>query len=324
MIHYLDDFLFVGSNNSNHCQQALYTFFNLCSRLGVPIAEDKTEGPQEVICFLGLEIDTVNMLIKVPMEKVHEIVTRISDMLSGQKTTLKAMQSLLGILNFACRAIAPGRTFCRRMINATIGLTKPFHHLRLTADIRADLLMWLQFFKSFNGISMFRDQFWVTSEHENLFTDSSAKQGNGFGAYYNGSWTYASWPQWWFEQGYTDDITVLECFPILVATFIWGNRLANKKILFHSDNQSVVAIINSMTSKSHNILTLLRIFVLRCLQLNILFKEVHIPGNVNILTDSLSRLQLDKFRQLAPQADSRETYFPTWLWSIFTVKLEDC
>jgi uncharacterized membrane protein len=33
-------------------------------------------------------------------------------------------------------------------------------------------------------------------------------------------------------------------FPIVVAINIWGASLKNKKILFHNDNQAVVAILN--------------------------------------------------------------------------------
>lgn len=42
------------------------------------------------------------------------------------------MQSLLGTLNFACRVIAPGRAFCRRLIASTIGVKKPFHKIRMS------------------------------------------------------------------------------------------------------------------------------------------------------------------------------------------------
>ncbi|KAJ8308242.1 hypothetical protein KUTeg_013116 [Tegillarca granosa] len=51
--------------------------------------------------------------------------------ITEKKTNLKSMQSLIGSLNFACKVVSPGRTFCRRLINSTIGLSKPFHHIRI-------------------------------------------------------------------------------------------------------------------------------------------------------------------------------------------------
>jgi hypothetical protein len=37
---------------------------------GVPLADDKTVEPTKVLVFLGIEIDTINMVMKLPQEKV--------------------------------------------------------------------------------------------------------------------------------------------------------------------------------------------------------------------------------------------------------------
>jgi hypothetical protein len=49
------------------------TFIEVCSQLGVPIADDKTDGPSTRITYLGLLIDTEKMLIQIPEEKVQEL-----------------------------------------------------------------------------------------------------------------------------------------------------------------------------------------------------------------------------------------------------------
>ena len=223
------------------------------------------------------------------MPKIKEITQKIEDLLAHAKCTPKQMQSLIGSLNFACRAITPGRPFCRRLINATCGLTKQHHHLRITTDMRKDLDLWLQFFRDFNGISVFHDRFWVSNEDMQLFTDSAG--GTGFGAYFAGKWAYGSWPQSWVEQGIVDDITVLELFPLLVSLHTWGEHLRNKKILFRVDNFAVVHIVNSITLKSDRVMSILRAFTLQCLKLNIAVKAQHVSGCLNWVADSLSRLQ---------------------------------
>ena len=114
---------------------------------------------------------------------------------------------------------------------------------------------------------------------------------------------YGVWPEEWHAQGITADITVLELFPVLVSLVVWGSCLRNKKILFHCDNQSVVHILNTMTSKSDKIMVLVRALTLQCLQHNMVIRGVHIEGRTNILTDSLSRLQVQKFLRLAPNAE---------------------
>ena len=115
----------------------------------------------------------------------------------------------------------------------------------------------------------------------------------------------------------TRDITVLELFHILVSLCLWDNELCNKKILFHCDNAVVVYAVNTMTSKSDMVMTLLSAITLKCLLLNIVVKAEHIPGKFNI-TDSRSRLQIDKFRQLAPQAEKESEVIPSQVWDIFS------
>ncbi|MES9905170.1 MAG: reverse transcriptase domain-containing protein, partial [Sedimenticola sp.] len=172
IVHYLDDYLGAGRPNSEDCQHVMDIFAYHCAKLGVPLAEDKCEGPQTKIVFLGLELDSVRMQVRVPIDKVHVLCEQILDTLQHRSIQLKPLQSLIGSLNFMCRAISPGRPFCRRLINATCGLVKPHHHLRITKGMRQDLEMWLLFFQAFNGISIFQDQFWTSNADFSLYTDS--------------------------------------------------------------------------------------------------------------------------------------------------------
>ena len=315
ILHYLDDSL-GGDKTAEKCKCLMELVKNILSHLNVPIAEDKTEGPVTVLTFLGLELDSDEMVVRIPHDKIIEIKNKINAILNRKKCTLREMQSLIGSLNFACRAIAPGRPFCRRLIDSICGLTKPHHYLRVGSHIRLDLTMWLNFFENFNGVSVFHDRFWVSNEEVQLFTDSSGCF--GFGIYFCDQWSCAAWPKLWHETGLTTDITVLELFPIVVAIEIWGSELKNKKIKFFCDNMSVVHIINKMSSKSVVVMKLIRYLTLLCLKFNIVVKSSHIEGKRNQICDALSRFQWTKFRLLAPKADKSPREVPSHLWEICT------
>lgn len=321
LLHYLDDFL-GGDKTKSSCNFALQTFRDTMLELGVPLAEEKTEGPTEVLVFLGLELDSNHMLVRIPASKIQELIQKIEEVLLHPKTTLKKMQSLIGSLNFCCRAITIGRPFIRRMINATCGLTKPHHHIRIKKEVRLDLSMWLLFLQNFNGISVFHDRFWASNTDVQLFTDSAAGKNLGFGIFFQGHWSHAKWPEDWHKSGITADITVLELFPILAALYIWGTDLINKKIKFNCDNQAVVHILNKLTSKSETVMCLIRVLTLRCLKLNILIKACHVPGHQNEICDALSRFQLNRFRKIAPDADRYPCPVPHFLWKIFNTELD--
>jgi hypothetical protein len=73
ILHYLDDFLFGGETNTSTCKETPDTFKDICSVWGVPLAEDKTVEPVEVLTFLGIEFDTIRMELRLPKEKLFAI-----------------------------------------------------------------------------------------------------------------------------------------------------------------------------------------------------------------------------------------------------------
>jgi hypothetical protein len=57
-------------------------------------------------------------------------------------------------------------------------------------------------------------------------------------------------------------IAVKELFPIVIALELWGRFIKNSKILFLSDNQAVVDIINKESCKNKTLMILIRRLVL--------------------------------------------------------------
>ena len=74
--------------------------------------------------------------------------------------------------------------------------------------------------------------------------------------------------------------------------------MANKRIIFFSDNAAVVDIVDKQTSRHKDIMVLLRDLVLSCLRHNILFQARHIPGLQNSSADYLSRSQVVNFKDI--------------------------
>ena len=173
IVHYLDDFLFLGRGGTCQCADLLHTFKVICNDLGIPLADEKTISPTTRLTFLGVEIDTSDMTLRLPSDKLDELLQKISFVLKSKKVTLREMQSLLGSLNFACRVVVPGRAFCRRLIDSTIGLNKPHYRIRITSNIKADLLMWKSFLKNFNGLTLMPDRLWTSNEALEFYTDSA-------------------------------------------------------------------------------------------------------------------------------------------------------
>jgi hypothetical protein len=138
------------------------------------------------------------------------------------------------------------------------------------------------------------DDTWSNNHKLNLYTDAFGAI--GFGALFGHEWCYGKWPENWLKYS----IAMLEFYPIVFSLCLWSHRMSNQCVHFFTDNESLVSVINKQTSKDSDLMTFVHTMVLICLQNNILFKAKHIAGSRNVLADSLSRFQVQKFLQLAP------------------------
>ena len=155
IVHYLDDFMFIGPQDSGSCQELLQAFQDMAAQFGVPLAEEKTCTPVTSLEFLGICIDTCKMEFRLPEAKLVKLNSLLASFLARKKVRLKEMQSLLGVLAFAGRIMPVGRIFSRRLYLAIAGLKSPFAHVRLTTSIKADLMVWARFLETYNGRSFF-------------------------------------------------------------------------------------------------------------------------------------------------------------------------
>ena len=116
-VHLLNDFLLVGLPTLSICEGQLTLFLQFLDHVKVPIKPEKTIFPTTVLICLGLELDTDTMEIRLPLDKLHKLRDKINYAKNRQKLTLQELQSLIGLLNFACTVVPPGRTFLRRLID---------------------------------------------------------------------------------------------------------------------------------------------------------------------------------------------------------------
>lgn len=313
LMHYLDDYFTVGPPLSPLCASQVNIMVNTADRLGIPLAPDKLEGPTSRLVFLGILIDSNLMECSLPPDKLSELVTELHTWSSRKKCIKRELLSLIGKLNFACRIIPAGRIFLRRLIDLSTTARLPHHHISLNAEARRDVAWWLKYLPLWNGRAIIPDPFWSRSPDLELFTDASG--GLGFGIYFQGHWLNGSWPSHLSDRS----IQWKELYPIALACLLWGPLWRGKKLLFHCDNQSVVDVWAKGSSRDPLLMHLVRsiFFCAASHQFSVLVS--HIRGTDNSIADALSRFQMFRFRQLAPQADLEPTTMPPsapTLWQV--------
>ena len=246
------------------------------------------------------------MTIHVPQDKVDKALNLIDNMLKAKKVTLRTIQCLAGLLNFLTKVIKCGRVFLRRIYNLSKGLRFATQHVKVSYEARCDLRAWKFFLQKFNGSAIIAPINWNNPDFH-IYSDAS---GFAFAVVFNNKWMQGIFPDEWSKKS----IAIRELVPVFLAMVAWHMEFQNSTIVFHVDNQSVVNMLNSQTSPDPILLAMLRKIIVISMLHNIVFISQYIPGKMNIVSDHLSRLQVDKARQTQPGLEKEpEKILETWL-----------
>lgn len=303
ILHLLDDFLTIDPPDSmpDRTMAILTMLFN---KLGIPLSTNKSAGPTNVLEYLGIILDSLKMEARLPLEKIHRIADIIGSFQNKKSCTKQELLSLLGHLNFASRVIYPGRAFVSYLIRLSTTVKDLHHHVKLSNECRLDLKMWSLFLKQWNGISFFLDEETTQSDNLKFYTDATP---TGYGGYYNGMWFYGEFDIDLVPSSCKASMALFELYPIVMAAVLWGKHWCKKRIVVNCDNAATVEIINKGRSKIPFIMKFVRKLVWHQAQYNFVMQANFIEGRKNVIADSLSRFQIDRFRRLAPSAEPQPT-----------------
>ena len=70
-LRYLDNFFFCPPCQAQDYGQSLAVAVKLCEDLGFPVAPDKVVSPSTTLTFLGIELDSVSIVMRLPKLKLE-------------------------------------------------------------------------------------------------------------------------------------------------------------------------------------------------------------------------------------------------------------
>ena len=299
--HYLDDFIILGPPNCENCARDLRIIREVSTALGIPLAEEKCEGPCTVLTFLGIQIDTVRMSLSLPAEKLDRIQRELERWSSRKSCRRRELESLLGLLHHAARVVKPGRSFLHRLTSLLKGRRREAQYIRLNAEARADIMWWLVFAKVWNGISL------CPRLSPQVFVTSDASGSWGCGAFSGSEWFQVCWTP---QLGLYEQIAFKELLPIVLSVMTWGHKWRGFSLHCSCDNEAVVHVVASRYSGNSSIMHLLRCLFFFEAHYDMHISASHISGHTNTLADNLSRNRLRSFFLQAPHMSPRPTPLP--------------
>ncbi len=98
VFHYLDNFIVIGAAMSPERSESLFTLKRICNELGVPLAEEKQDGPTSIITFLGIVIDTEKGELRLPADKLHRLLEEVQAWRQKRSCTRRELESLIGTM----------------------------------------------------------------------------------------------------------------------------------------------------------------------------------------------------------------------------------
>ena len=294
----------------------------------MPVASEKTEWASTLIVFLGILLNGKTLHLSLPLEKQEKALRLLNDISGKRKATIHELQVLTGYLNFLTKAIFAGRTFTRRMYAKCVSwehnkgkLLKPHHHVSLDNEFKFDCQIWQVFLHNYRNQAVCRpmidlDYQTYTTQQLCFYSDASANPRLGFGAMFNQFWLYAQW-EFDFITRHSPSIEYLELFALVALVLTWGEHLRNMRFVLFCDNQAVVGMVNNLASSCPRCMYLLRILTLNNLVNNRRVFAKYVKSEANDLSDTLSRLQFERFWSLAhPAMNKHPSRISPLVWPV--------
>ena len=284
MILYLDDFLILGSTYQE-AQSHTAMAVTLLESLGFTINQEKScLIPTQIITFLGFVIDSTVETLSLPQEKVVKVKSLCMKATLTPTMPARQIASLLGTLE-ACRpAIWQAPLHFRhlqiRMIHALHANNQNFDvNLTLDHNPLEELRWWVSNIDSVNGSP-------IRPPAPTLFITTDASK-TGWGAVCETQRTNGRWS----VSERTQHINVLELKAAFLALKSFLKNYSHKVVCLRMDNTTAVAHVNNKGgTHSPCLLTLTLELWQWCLERNIMISAQHVPGRLNTIADSESRV----------------------------------
>ena len=296
--HMLDDFWFAEEGETAG-QAALTSGLAVLRVLGVPCKKEKIDFGQSVT-LLGVTIDAAKQQLRIPKARLQTILKKLEQVLGLKKMKRKDILSLAGILGNAAEILRPARMFVRKLIEVAYTVRCDDFWVRLTKDVREDLLWWSAFLKKWNGVQQFYNPLPLMHKGLTIATDASSSWGMA-GVFAN-SWFAHKWTRG--ERAIvTSNIMIGEVHALTTAVTAFANMMAGYLIVFDCDNAATVDAINKGACKHKFTLTELRHIQETALSHNFHVVCRWVSSKFNSVADCLSRGQVGPKMDLGEQID---------------------
>ena len=136
----------------------------MLEKVGLQEATEKSVKPTMRMLLLGILGDTIKITLELDEERLQNIRNGLKTWENRKTSSLKQIQQLLWVLNFAAYCAKPCRIFVARLINFLKTIPDE-EKRRVPVDVKLDIKQWLHFMETYNGISVMPNPRWEKPDH---------------------------------------------------------------------------------------------------------------------------------------------------------------
>ena len=149
--NYLDNFWLTQKTKAQLTKLVGFFVHIVEHEIGFPTSYNKTLGPAQVLDFVGLTADLINLRVSLPRDKVIKSLNIINTLLTahsnGQYVSIKDLEKCMGILNYSCQAIPIGRPWLQSCYALQWAVNDNISDRTVLDKVAKDLLMFKSFFR---------------------------------------------------------------------------------------------------------------------------------------------------------------------------------
>jgi hypothetical protein len=280
---YLDDWL-VLADSRLQCQRDTEKVLVLAARLGFVVNFEKSElSPAQRFLYLGMEIDTVQWLVRPSKARLHRLILKLNELREAGGASARSLAALMGHFESLVPLVPLAGVYKRPF-------QREFHDRWEQAssswDARIQLGSWFR-----QTTERWMDVAWLSQgvpvvlppPVAEVFTDASTA---GWGAHCG---NHVAQGLWTGEQ-LMWHINLLEMKAVSLALEAFLPRLPTGVILVRTDNSSVVSYVNHQGGTVSGALSLqAEELLVWAKSQGLSLTAAHVQGASNVLADALSR-----------------------------------
>jgi hypothetical protein len=287
LILYLDDCLIMNQDRDQLIRDR-DTALWLLQNLGFLISWKKSIlEPTQNLEFLGFQIESVDMRLTLPQDKIDDIQKRCQKLVESETTSVRKLAKVIGKLTASAQAVLSAPLHYRKLqMTKTKALMRGYQSYEsvviLTDDCKRELSWWINQLQECNGKAI------MSPQPDLVITTDASKI--GWGGEVNGMKTQG---QWSLEESKLH-INILEMRAAEFVVKAFTKDLEQIHCHIRLDNSSCVAQINKMGgTRSIPLFEALNRLWTYCLSKRITLTAEHIPGCTNLIADEQSRVFKD-------------------------------